>query len=75
MSIINTRKLRKIGNSNILTISKEVIKVLNVNERLKIAFNVDNGKVTLEAVNTQYKEIDVLSMAEQVSNQKATLLW
>ncbi|HDV5977436.1 hypothetical protein PF233_13280 [Staphylococcus pseudintermedius] len=72
MPIINTRKLRKIGNSKVLTIPNEVLKTLDIHEGQKIAFNIENGQVVLEAVktdNTDNKEIDILSMAEQVSNQ------
>ncbi|SUM97298.1 AbrB/MazE/SpoVT family DNA-binding domain-containing protein [Staphylococcus warneri] len=44
MTVIHTRKLRKSGNSNILTIPKEVIKALDVVEGQFIAFNVVNGR-------------------------------
>lgn len=74
MTVINTRKLRKIGNSKVLTIPEEVIQTLNVNEGQKIAFNIDNGQVVLEAVNIDSKEMDILSVAEQVSNQYDTAL-
>ncbi|PCF39791.1 AbrB/MazE/SpoVT family DNA-binding domain-containing protein [Staphylococcus delphini] len=69
MPIINTRKLRKIGNSKVLTIPDEVLKTLDIHEGQKIAFNIENGQVVLEAVKTDNKEVDILSMAEQVSNQ------
>jgi putative addiction module antidote len=74
MTVINTRKLRKIGNSKVLTIPEEVIQTLNVNEGQKIAFNIDNGQVLLEAVKTDNKEMDILSMADQVSNQYGNAL-
>lgn len=72
MTVINTRKLRKIGNSKVLTITipEEVIQTLNVNEGQKIAFNIDNGQVLL----TDNKEMDILSMADQVSNQYGNAL-
>lgn len=44
MTVIHTRKLRKSGNRNILTIPKEVIKALDVVEGQFIAFNVVNGR-------------------------------
>ncbi|QLK85487.1 AbrB/MazE/SpoVT family DNA-binding domain-containing protein [Staphylococcus sp. 17KM0847] len=69
MPIINIRKLRKIGNSKVLTIPDEVLKTLDIHEGQKIAFNIENGQVVLEAVKTDNKELDILSMAEQVSNQ------
>lgn len=69
MAVINTRKLRKIGNSKVLTIPEEIIDTLEINEGQKIAFNIENGKVVLEAVNSEIKEMDILSMADQVSNQ------
>lgn len=69
MTIINTRKLRKIGDSKVLTIPGKIIQALDVNEGQKIAFNVENGQVVLEAVKTDSNEIDILSMADQVSNQ------
>lgn len=69
MTVISTRKLRKIGNSEVLTIPEEVIQALDVKEVQKITFNVENGQVILEAVKTDNKEIDILSMADQVSNQ------
>lgn len=69
MTVINTRKLRKIGNSKVLTIPEEVIQALNINEGQKIAFNVEDGQVVLEAVKTENKEMDILSMADQVSDQ------
>lgn len=69
MAVVNTRKLRKLGNSKILTIPDEVIKALDINEGQKIAFNVENGQVVLKAVKTDSKEMDILSMADQVSSQ------
>lgn len=71
MAITSTRKVRKIGSSNVVTVPKEILDQLNVREGEKLGFNVDNGKVSIEAVNTQAesKETDILSMAEQVSNQ------
>lgn len=71
MAITSTRKVRKIGSSNVVTVPKEILDQLNVREGEKLVFNVDNGKVSIEAVNTQAesKEVDILSMAEQVSNQ------
>lgn len=69
MAVVNTRKLRKLGNSKILTIPDEVIKALDINEGQKIAFNVENGQVVLEAVKTDSKEMDILSMADQISSQ------
>lgn len=69
MTVINTRKLRKIGNSKVLTIPDEIIQALDINEGQKIAFNVEHGQVVLEAVKTDNNEIDILSMADQVSNQ------
>lgn len=71
MAITSTRKVRKIGSSNVVTVPKEILDQLNVREGEKLGFNVDNGKVSIEAVNTQAesKEADILSMAEEVSNQ------
>lgn len=69
MTVINTRKLRKLGNSKVLTIPEEVIRALDINEGEKIAFNVENGQVVLEAVKTDNKKMDILSIADQVSNQ------
>lgn len=69
MAVINTRKLRKIGNSKVVTIPDEVLKALDINEGQKIAFNVQNGQVLLEAVKTDSKDMDILRMADQVSNQ------
>lgn len=69
MIVINTRKLRKIGNSKMLTIPDGIIQALDINEGQKIAFNVENGQVVLEAVKTDSNEIDILSIADQVSNQ------
>ncbi|MGO1819143.1 MAG: AbrB/MazE/SpoVT family DNA-binding domain-containing protein [Senegalia sp. (in: firmicutes)] len=71
MAITSTRKVRKIGSSNVVTVPKEILDQLNVREGEKLGFNVDNGKVSIEAVNTQKESIeaDILSMAEEVSNQ------
>lgn len=69
MAVVNTRKLRKLGNSKVLTIPDEVIKTLGIHEGQKIAFNVENGQVVLQAVTTDSEEMDILSMAEEVSNQ------
>ncbi|RIL61710.1 hypothetical protein BUY70_01490 [Staphylococcus epidermidis] len=70
MTVVHTRKLRKSGNSNILTISKEVIKALDVVEDQFIAFNIVNGRVVLEAVKTtDDNERDILSIANQISKQ------
>lgn len=69
MTVINTRKLRKVGNSKVLTIPEEVIQTLNIKEGQKIAFNVENGQIVLEVVNTDSKKMDILSVADQVSNQ------
>lgn len=69
MVVTNTRKLRKIGNSKVLTIPDEILKTLDINEGQKIAFNVENGQVVLEAVKTDSKDMDILGMADRVSNQ------
>lgn len=70
MTVVHTRKLRKSGNSNILTIPKEVIKALDVVEGQPIAFNVVNGKIVLEAVKTtDDNERDILSIANQISEK------
>ncbi|MEM5398291.1 AbrB/MazE/SpoVT family DNA-binding domain-containing protein [Staphylococcus gallinarum] len=70
MSVVNTRKVRKIGNSKVVTIPEEVLKTLNINEGQKVAFNVERGQVVLEAVTTDGEDImDILSIADQVSNQ------
>ncbi|MBM6508389.1 MULTISPECIES: AbrB/MazE/SpoVT family DNA-binding domain-containing protein [Staphylococcus] len=69
MTVVHTRKLRKSGNSNVLTIPKEVIKALDVVEGQHIAFNVVNGKIILEAVKPDDNESDILSIANQVSKQ------
>lgn len=70
MAITSTRKVRKIGASNIVTLPKEILDQLNIHEGEKLAFNVENGKVSIEAVKTvEPKEADILSMAEEISNQ------
>lgn len=69
MIAIQTGKLRKSGNSNVLTIPEEVIKVLDVVEGQAITFNVVNGKVVLEAVKQCANEDDILSIADKVSKQ------
>lgn len=69
MTVINTRKLRKIGNSKVLTIPEEAIKALDVEEGQSIAFNVANGQVVLEAVKVDDNERDILNIANQVSQQ------
>ncbi|HEK6547145.1 hypothetical protein DWB88_13940 (plasmid) [Staphylococcus warneri] len=70
MAVINTRKLRKIGNSKVVTMPEDVIKTLNVEEGQSIAFNVVNGQVVLEAVKTtDDNESDILNIADQISNQ------
>lgn len=70
MTVINTRKLRKIGNSKVLTIPEEAIKALDVEEGQSIAFNVANGQVVLEAVKIiDDNERDILNIANQVSQQ------
>src|SRR5699024_163597 len=111
MTVISTRKLRKIGNSEVLKIPEEVIQALDVKEVQKITFKVKNehekiekkhrkndnskektkpedgrkdldnknvkkitlnlekGQVRVEAGKTDNKEIDILRMADQVSNQ------
>lgn len=69
MIAIQTRKLRKSGNSNVLTIPEEVIKVLDVVEGQSITFNVVNGKVVLEVVKPCANEDDILSIADKVSKQ------
>lgn len=69
MSVINTRKLRKIGNSRVVTVPEEVIKELKISDGQKISFNIDNGKVIIEAVDNGNKGTDILSIAERVSNQ------
>ena len=69
MAVINTRKLRKIGNSKVVTMPEDVIKTLNVEEGQSIAFNVVNGQVVLEAVKVDDNERDILNIANQVSQQ------
>lgn len=70
MAITSTRKVRKIGASNVVTLPKEILDQLNIHEGEKLAFNVENGKVSIEAVKTvEPKEADILSMAEEISNQ------
>ncbi|MCG1072426.1 hypothetical protein K4P50_12685 [Staphylococcus epidermidis] len=69
MAVINTRKLRKIGNSKVVTMPEEVIKALEVEEGQSIAFNVGNGQVVLEAVKVEDNERDILNIANQVSRQ------
>lgn len=69
MSVINTRKLRKIGNSRVVTVPEEVIKELKISDGQKISFNIDNGKVIIEAVDNGNQVTDILSIAERVSNQ------
>lgn len=69
MSVINTRKLRKIGNSRVVTVPEEVIKELKISDGQKISFNIDNGKVIIEAVDNGNQGTDILSIAERVSNQ------
>ncbi|MFI3547153.1 AbrB/MazE/SpoVT family DNA-binding domain-containing protein [Mammaliicoccus sciuri] len=69
MSVINTRKLRKIGNSRVVTVPEEVIKELKISDGQKISFNIDNGKVIIEAVDNGGQGTDILSIAERVSNQ------
>ncbi|PTU86820.1 hypothetical protein BUZ62_06585 [Staphylococcus pasteuri] len=69
MIAIQTRKLRKSGNSNVLTIPEEVIKVLDVVEGQSITFNVVDGKVVLEVVKPCANENDILSIADKVSEQ------
>lgn len=70
MAITSTRKVRKIGASNVVTLPKEILDQLNLHEGEKLAFNVENGKVSIEAVKTiEPKEADILSMAEEISNQ------
>lgn len=70
MAITNTRKVRKIGSSNVVTLPKEILNQLNIHEGDKLAFNIENGKVSIEAVKTlEPKESDILSIAEEISNQ------
>ncbi|KIR10383.1 hypothetical protein TP70_00775 [Staphylococcus microti] len=70
MVITNTRKVRKIGSSNVVTLPKEILEQLNIHESEKLAFNIENGKLLIEAVKTlEPKEADILSIAEEISNQ------
>lgn len=70
MAITSTRKVRKIGASNVVTLTKEILDQLNIHDGEKLAFNVENGKVSIEAVKTvEPKKADILSMAEEISNQ------
>lgn len=70
MAITSTRKVRKIGASNVVTLPKEILDQLNIHDGEKLAFNVENGKVSIEAVKTvEPKKADILSMAEEISNQ------
>ncbi|SUM53506.1 phage protein [Staphylococcus epidermidis] len=70
MAITSTRKVRKIGTSNVVTLPKEILDQLNIHEGEKLAFNVENGKVSIEAVKKiEPKEADILNMAEEISNQ------
>ncbi|RRJ56273.1 AbrB/MazE/SpoVT family DNA-binding domain-containing protein [Pseudomonas aeruginosa] len=69
MTVIYTSKLRKSGNSNVLTIPKELIKKLDISEGQPIAFTVVNGQIVLEAVKLVANESDILSIANQVSKQ------
>lgn len=69
MTVTNSRKLRKIGNSRVVTVPEEVIQALSIDVGQKIIFNIDNGKVVIEAEEPIEQERDILSIAESVSRQ------
>lgn len=69
MSVVSTRKLRKIGNSRVVTVPEEVIQALKISEGQKIAFNIDNDKIIIEAVDRSNQEMDILSIADRISHQ------
>jgi putative addiction module antidote len=64
MAEIYIRKLRKYGNSKVLTVPDEVIQALNADVGQEIAFVMSNGTVRLEAAST-----DILNIANEVADQ------
>ncbi|MCW0998109.1 AbrB/MazE/SpoVT family DNA-binding domain-containing protein, partial [Streptococcus anginosus] len=63
MAVTSTRKLRRLGDSRVLTIPEEVIEELDVQEGQKVAFRIENGKVMIEAVDIERDELEILEIA------------
>lgn len=48
---------------------EEVIKELKISDGQKISFNINNGKIIMEAIDNGDQSTDILSIAEHVSDQ------
>ncbi|RIN84024.1 AbrB/MazE/SpoVT family DNA-binding domain-containing protein [Mammaliicoccus sciuri] len=69
MSINYTSEIRKVGNCKVVTLPEEVIQALSIDVGQNIIFNIENGKVVIEAVNTLDEERNILSIVRNVSRQ------
>ncbi|MDK7284467.1 AbrB/MazE/SpoVT family DNA-binding domain-containing protein [Staphylococcus pettenkoferi] len=69
MAVTSTRKLRRLGDSRVLTIPEEVIEELDVQEGQKVAFRIENGKVMIEAVDIERDELEILEIANDITQQ------
>lgn len=49
MKILNTRRVRKVGNSKVVTLPNELLEKLNVKENDNIVFIERDGKIYIES--------------------------
>ena len=67
MCMKEVRELRKIKNSIVISIPEGILDILQSSEGDKIAFRIEDNKVTLEPVNSISEKDNILSLAEKIS--------
>lgn len=71
MSVNETRKIRRLGASQIVTLPYGILNKLNIREGEKVGFSIENGKIVIEKLQNEecYTSEDILNIAERMSEK------
>ncbi|GAB1612121.1 hypothetical protein AXY37_03710 [Mammaliicoccus lentus] len=69
MEILNVKKIRKVGNSSVITIPKNVMEAINIHEGDAVEFIEEDNKIWLKPSKSINEHDDILKLADEISNK------
>lgn len=67
MKILDTKKIRKVGNSSVVTLSKALLDKLNVEDDDTLVFIEHDGKIFIQSAIQKDKDLN--NMLEQLTDE------
>lgn len=67
MKILDTRKVRKVGNSSVVTLPKDLLDKLNLDDDENLVFIEHDDKIFIQSATQKNKDFN--SMLEQLTDE------